>query len=90
MGPPADHPAPVSVTRAFVVQLRAEAVIEQGRLAGRVAHVVSGQATNFESLETLLACMARVLRAERRAPQPSRDTRQRRTQRRCAMSQRSA
>ena len=28
-------------------------------------HVVSGQATDFEALETLLACMARVLRAER-------------------------
>jgi len=30
-----------------------------------VEHVVSGQATDFESLETLLAFMARILRAER-------------------------
>jgi hypothetical protein len=38
---------------------------ERGRLVGRVEHVVSVQATDFESLEMLRACMARVLRAER-------------------------
>ena len=65
MVPPADHPAPLSVTRAFVVQLRADTVVEQGHLAGRVEHVVSGQTTDFEALETLLAFMARVLHAER-------------------------
>jgi hypothetical protein len=65
MVPPADNPAPLSVTRAFVVQLRLDAAVEQGALAGRVEHVVSGQATDFQSLETLLAFMARVLRAER-------------------------
>jgi hypothetical protein len=63
--PPADNPAPLSVTRAFVVQFRADTVVEQGHLTGRVEHVVSGQATDFQSLETLLAFMARVLRAER-------------------------
>jgi hypothetical protein len=55
----------LSVTRAFVVQCRADTVVERGSLTGRVEHVVSGQATDFESLETLLAFMARVLRAER-------------------------
>ena len=65
MVPPADNPAPLSVTRAFVVQLRSDAAVEQGHLAGRVEHVVSGQATDFQSLETLLAFMARVLHAER-------------------------
>jgi hypothetical protein len=55
----------LSVTRAFVVQLRAETAVEQGHLAGRVEHVVSGQSTDFETLEMLLAFMARVLRAER-------------------------
>ena len=65
MVPPADRPAPLSVTRAFVVQLRADTVVEQGHLAGRVEHVVSGQAMDFEALETLLTFMARVLRAER-------------------------
>jgi hypothetical protein len=65
MVPPADNPAPLSVHRAFVVQFRADTVVEQGYLTGRVEHVVSGQATDFQSLETLLAFMARVLRAER-------------------------
>jgi hypothetical protein len=35
--------------------------VRQGRLAGRVEHVVSGQATHFASLEELLAFMGRVL-----------------------------
>ena len=65
MLPPADHPVPLSVTRAFVVQLRADTAVEQGHLAGRVEHVVSGQATDFEALETLLTFIARVLRTER-------------------------
>jgi hypothetical protein len=64
MVPAADNPAPLSVTRAFVVQFRADTGVEQGHLTGRVEHVVSGQATDFQSLETLLAFMARVLRAE--------------------------
>jgi hypothetical protein len=41
------------------------AVVEQGRLTGRVEHVISGQAIDFEALETLLAFMARGLRAAR-------------------------
>ena len=65
MMPSADNPAPLSVTRAFVVQFRADTAIEPEHLAGRVEHVVSGQATDFQSLETLLVFMARVLRAER-------------------------
>jgi hypothetical protein len=65
MVPSADNPADLSVTRAFVVQFRADTVVEQRHLTGRVEHVVSGQATDFQSLETLLAFMARVLRAER-------------------------
>jgi hypothetical protein len=51
MVPPADHPAPLSVTRAFVTQFRAHTAVEQGHLAGRVEHVVSGQATDFQSLK---------------------------------------
>ena len=53
MLPPADNPALLSVTRAFVVQFRVDAVVEQGLLTGRVEHAVSGQATDFQSLETL-------------------------------------
>ena len=61
------HPAqtggqrPLSVHRAFVVQLRAEADVAHGRVMGRVEHVASGQATHFHSVEELLAFMARVL-----------------------------
>ena len=61
----ARNPAPLSVHWAFVVQFHAETVVEQGRLVGRVEHVVSGQATDFQSLETLLAFISEVLRQER-------------------------
>lgn len=47
---------------AFVVQFHAHTDVEQGRMSGRVEHIVSGQATTFQSLENLLAFMARVLR----------------------------
>jgi hypothetical protein len=65
MLPPADNPAHLSVHWAFVVQFRSDTAVEQGHLTGRVEHVVSGQATDFEALETLLAFIARVLRAKR-------------------------
>jgi hypothetical protein len=54
--------APLSVHWAFVVHLRTNTTIGHGRIAGRVEHVVSGQAAHFDSLEELLAFMARVLR----------------------------
>ena len=63
---PANHPAHQgSVHSACVVQFRADTAVEQGHLAGRVEHVVSGQAADFQSLEPLLAFIAQVLRAER-------------------------
>ena len=65
MRPPAHNPAPLSVHWAFVVQFQADTAVEQGHLVGRMEHVVSGQATAFQSLETLLAFIAQVLRAER-------------------------
>jgi hypothetical protein len=65
MVPPADNPTHWSVNWAFVVQFQVDTVVEQGHLAGRVEHVVSGRATAFQSLETLLAFIAQVLRAER-------------------------
>jgi len=52
---------PLSRHRAFVIQFRGETDVEAGRFAGRVEHVVSGQATHFHSLEELLAFIARVL-----------------------------
>jgi len=59
--PPADTVHPLPAQRAFLVQVHAEAEVAQGRLAGRVEHVVSGQATHFASPEELLGFMARVL-----------------------------
>ena len=57
----AEGPAPLSVHRAFVVHFRMSTDIAQGRIEGRVEHVVSGRATHFASLEELLAFIARVL-----------------------------
>jgi hypothetical protein len=47
--------------RAFVVQVHADAKVEQGQWQGRVEHMVSFQATHFQSLEELLAFMVKVL-----------------------------
>ena len=47
--------------RAFIVQLRADADIDQGQWRGRVEHLVSFCATHFESLEELLTFMAKML-----------------------------
>ena len=58
---PTDPLYPLPAQRAFLVQVHVAAVVAQGHLAGRVEHVVSGQATHFASLEALLAFMARVL-----------------------------
>ena len=47
--------------RAFVVQLAAEAELEQGAISGRVEHVASMKAAHFHSLEELVSFMARVV-----------------------------
>src|SRR5262245_28156905 len=62
-------PAPLSPHWAFVVQFRTEADVAAGLVVGRVEHVVSGQATTFQTLESLLAFIAPVL-AEGRAGPP--------------------
>ena len=61
-----DQPGHLSVYRAFVVQFDTRTDIERGHLTGRVEHVVSGQAIQFHSLETLLAFMAQQLHTEHR------------------------
>jgi hypothetical protein len=66
---PGRHPA-LSPTRAFVVQFRDETQIEAGHMTGRVEHVISGQAIHFESLDALLAFLARVLMQVRETPAP--------------------
>ena len=60
--------APLSVHCAFVVHFRVNSDVAQGRLAGRVEHVASGQSAHFASLEELLAFMARVLTTVRSPP----------------------
>jgi hypothetical protein len=48
-------------TRAFVVQLHAEAQVEHGEFRGRVEHIVSMRATHFHSLEELGTFMVTTL-----------------------------
>jgi hypothetical protein len=67
MKPPTGTPSALSPHWAFVVHFRVDTNIAQGRVTGRVEHVVSGQSVHFDSLEELLAFMARVL-ATVRAP----------------------
>lgn len=60
---PADETrSALPVQRAFVVHLRRGALPEEGRVAGRVEHVVSGRSEHFGSLPELLAFLGRVLR----------------------------
>ena len=65
--PSTGEPSPLLPQWAFVVQFRTETDVKRSRCTGRVEHVVSGQATHFDSLEELLTFMTRVL-TEVRAP----------------------
>jgi hypothetical protein len=58
-----DNPGSLSVHRAFVIQFGTRTDVARGAFTGRVEHVVSGQAALFDTLETLLAFIARVLHA---------------------------
>ena len=49
--------------RAFVIQFTTAADLLHGRVEGRVEHVVSGQATRFHSMDSLVGFIARVLTA---------------------------
>ena len=53
--------------RAFVVQFHAEADVAKGLFTGRVEHIVSYQATHFDSLEALVTFMTLVLAAHEAA-----------------------
>jgi hypothetical protein len=59
---------PLPAERAFVVQLHVEADLAQGRITGRVEHVLSGQAAHFDTLEDLLRFIERVLTTLRARP----------------------
>jgi hypothetical protein len=55
-----DRP-PLPSNRAFVIQLHAEAQVEQGQWYGRVEHITSYQTAHFQSLDELLAFMVRTI-----------------------------
>lgn len=59
--------SPLLPHHAFVVQFHADTDVDAGRLMGRVEHVISRQALSFQSLDELLAFIARVLREVRDA-----------------------
>jgi hypothetical protein len=60
----AKHQPSLPAARAFIVQLQADANVEQGHWQGRGEHLVSYQATHFHSLAELLTFMAEVLKRE--------------------------
>ena len=59
LSPKQQHLLPAK--RAFVVQVHAEAKVEQGQWKGRVEHLTSFQTTHFQSLEELVAFIVKVL-----------------------------
>ena len=58
---PSTNKPSLPAKRAFVVQLHADAQVEQGEFRGRVEHVVSMRATHFHSLEELRAFMVQMV-----------------------------
>lgn len=50
------------------MQLRVETDLAQGRIMGRVEHVVSGRAAHFDTLADLLRFIERVLTMRRAEP----------------------
>jgi hypothetical protein len=65
---PSRDDRPLPAERAFVVQLHVETDLAQGRIMGRVEHVLSGQAAHFDTLEDLLWFIERVLITLRAEP----------------------
>jgi hypothetical protein len=57
----AEHTQPLPSNRAFVLQLHANADPGRGLVFGRVEHVLSARAAHFETLDELLAFIARQL-----------------------------
>ena len=49
------------IQRAFVIQIHADADVEQGYLSGKIEHIVSGQTQRFSNPEQLLAFIKRLL-----------------------------
>jgi hypothetical protein len=61
------HQSPRRPEHAFVIQFSPTTQVGVGPVEGRVEHLVSRQATRFQSLEALLAFISRVLREVRDA-----------------------
>jgi hypothetical protein len=55
---------------AFVIQFRETTDIEAGRVEGKIEHISSYQSARFQSVEELLAFVARMLAAIRNAERP--------------------
>jgi hypothetical protein len=55
--------SPYPTQHAFVVQFAAHTALDAEDLAGRVEHVVSGQATQFHSMKALFEFVVQVLQA---------------------------
>lgn len=53
--------SPYPTQHAFVVQFAANTALDAEDLAGRVEHVVSGQATQFHSVKALFEFVVQVL-----------------------------
>jgi hypothetical protein len=61
------HHATLRPEHAFVVQFGPTTQVDAGHVEGLVEHLVSRQATRFQSLEALLGFISRVLREVRDA-----------------------
>jgi len=58
---PATNKPSLPTDRAFVVQLHADARVDQRDFRGRVEHIVSMQATHFQSLEELSTFIVQIV-----------------------------
>lgn len=66
MPQPRESSRPLPAQRVFVLQMHADANIAQGRIEGRVEHVLSGRATRFHSLGELLGFITLLLQETQR------------------------
>jgi hypothetical protein len=64
------HTPVLSVHRAFVVHFAPGTDAVRGQVVGRVEHLVSGEATEFRSIEELLAFFGRLLHREETRSDP--------------------
>jgi hypothetical protein len=60
--------------QAFVVQVHADAEVDKGQFFGRVEHIVSGQATRFDSGKALMEFITQVLKAQSKSDDKSGST----------------